>query len=105
MKFLVDGKQKQISLRRFSHQSNKLSPDLFDDLETDFPAAHARAEGSSAIVCTAAEYTELVEWWTQETDAYNARKSNNWFVEQLSAEERAAEYAAKYEFMLVADPL
>lgn len=105
MKFLVDGKAKQISLRRFSHRDSTISTDIFDDLETSFPAEHERAEGSTEIICTAADYTELVQWWAQETDAYNARKSNNWFVENLSAEEIEAEYAAEYEYMLVADPV
>ena len=105
MRFLVDGKSKQISLFRYSNQYNTMSPDVFDELEENFPEKHECTEESCEIICTASEYAELVQWWAHETEAYNDRKPYNWFVENLSAAEIEAEYAAGDEYILDADPV
>ena len=49
------------------------------------------------------DYRDTVEWWIHEVDGYNAHSDHNWFIENLSADERDAEYARGLEYALDAD--
>lgn len=83
------------------------SPDCFGDLEVnipvDYPAKDYDTDASAAM--NYSEYIAHMEWWQAEVDAYNLRLENSWFVEGLSSDEIAEEYAKGREWTLDYDTL
>ncbi|MEE0095968.1 MAG: hypothetical protein UEU47_05905 [Oscillospiraceae bacterium] len=61
MKLFVNGTEKEITLRPW--MGEQYGPDCFMDLETGY------RDGQEI---TAEQYTELTEWWNDETNAYNS---------------------------------
>lgn len=88
-----------------NNDNNGWSPDCFGDLAADlyraYPAGDIDTEADVAM--TDAEYRDTVAWWEREVDSYNRRESGNWFVENLSEDETAQEYARNLEYGLFAD--
>lgn len=66
MKFAINGNENNIKkITMHTVDGINLSPDIFSDMEPNFPSAHEYTPGSDAIICTEEEYAELVEWWEQ----------------------------------------
>ena len=108
MKIYITDKSevREITLRTWD--ARNYSPDCFadlaDDLPRDYPISEDdRWEYDAVCAMTDQDYRETVEWWNNEINGYNARRESNWFVEDLSADERDAEYARGLEYALDAD--
>ena len=100
--YIIDkGKTCLVTLRQWEDGIG-WSPDCFAELETniplDYPANDYDTDASAAM--TYAEYIAAMEWWQAEVDAYNLRLENSWFVEGLSSDEIAEEYAKGREWTL-----
>lgn len=46
-------------------------PDVFDDMEPNFPCDRDRLDGSSVLVATDSEVNDLIDWWTDEVSSAN----------------------------------
>lgn len=108
MKIYITDKNevREITLRTWD--GSNYSPDCFADLEDNLPrdypiSADDRWEYDAACAMTDQNYRVTVEWWQDEIRGYNARSENNWFVENVSDDEREAEYARGLEYVLNAD--
>ena len=105
MKIYISDKHeiREITLREW--KNGNLSPDCFDDMETnvphDFPTDpdNEEAEDTSATM-TEKDYNDIVEWWRDECRMYNERSPYSWFVENLTSEQREEEYAKGAEMIL-----
>jgi hypothetical protein len=73
MKFAINGNEsdiRTITVKAWNDQSF-WGPDVFDDLETNFPRTHAKLPGSDILICTEEEYQEVVDYWTEEIQHEN----------------------------------
>lgn len=71
--YLTDTHEKRgIAVRPWT--GSGYGPDCFRDLDTSIPGRFTLSGMHDAYLCTAAEYNELVEFWTEEIRCMNARE-------------------------------
>lgn len=117
MKIYITDKNelREVALQEWDNTRNDgWSPNFFDDLEVNVPREYpvpaellddldfAAAFADASAAMTDEEYREMVKWWQDEVDLYNAREKS-WFTEDLSYEEQEAEFARDLEYYLYAD--
>ena len=88
MKIRTESKTVTVSLQYYHGGWNAGSgPDCFDDLEDNFAREHQRQDGDTAILCTDAELSDMLEWWEAEIKAVNTGKDGE-ALTKLSEEAR-----------------
>lgn len=73
MKIRTGSKTVSVSLQYYHGGWNAgAGPDCFDDMEDNFAREHQRQDGDTAILCTDAELTNMLEWWEAEVKTANS---------------------------------
>lgn len=66
MRFAINGNENDIrEIVIKTWDGTGYGPDVFGDMETNFPLDHNRLDGDDAYICTEEEYTELLSWWRE----------------------------------------
>ena len=107
--YIIDKNEtREIALKAWD--GSNWGPDCFDGLEVnvpnDFPIDYEDSVEHDAVAAmTDADYADLVGWWKDEVGKYNRHDPDrsNWFVENLSWDERVEEYAKGIEYAVFAD--
>jgi len=71
MRITIKETGKTYDVKLILWDGTQYGPDCFDDLEPNFPREHETLEGDYAVLSNQADFDNLVEWWTAETDAAN----------------------------------
>lgn len=75
MKFAIDGNDNDTRyISMYKYDEGNWSPDIFDEMETNFPYKKEFLPGSDLIICTNDEYNDLVWWWGQYCEDANNRR-------------------------------
>ena len=75
MKFAIDGNDNDTRyISMYKYDEGNWSPDIFDEMETNFPYKKEFLPGSDLIICTNDEYNDLVWWWEQYCEDANNRR-------------------------------
>ena len=103
MKFIVNGVEKNVSLKVWDNKSNQLAyggEDIFSGVETGVHTdpRFTWDEDGEGWACTEESYDELIEFWKEETAKYNLREPN-WFTEGLDADELQDEIWLDLEYL------
>jgi hypothetical protein len=103
MKFIVNGIEKEVTLRVWSNKENAIcngGADVFEEIAADSIAADpdfAWSDEDECYTCSAETYDNLVTWWTEEVAKYNVRE-DSWFTDFMDEDEFLAEMAKDLEY-------